>query len=359
MEKNDVAGIPSTHAGECHEVILQTIRDGVYTLDDDGRITWVNDVVISEFDLGYTRNDLIGSHVELLLSEDDLAKCQSLIADLRTHEARESERCEIALQTKHGTEIPVELHLALLPAPDGEFRGTAGVVRDITHRNQQEQWLQVLNRVMRHNLRNQLLLIDGHIDLFKDDLPASADPYLQTIDQAIDHLIHLSQKTTQIQQALMDSDPTPEPIDATDLTTSVCCEFQRETTAAEISVETPSSAWVYADRSLGIVVENLLENAVEHSDRDSPSIDVTVRTTDVGTQEWVEIRVADDGPGIPPTELEAITSGEVTPLQHADGLGLWLVKWFVDRYGGDLEFADRTPRGSIVTVRLPGATPGQ
>jgi signal transduction histidine kinase len=47
--------------------------------------------------------------------------------------------------------------------------------------------------------------------------------------------------------------------------------------------------------------------------------------------------------------------GEETPLQHSDGLGLWLVTWVVRSSGGDLTLDDADPRGSRVTLRLPTA----
>jgi PAS domain S-box-containing protein len=52
---------------ERYETVLETIRDGVYVLDETGHITWVNEVVVTEFDLGYSREDLVGMHVSNLL----------------------------------------------------------------------------------------------------------------------------------------------------------------------------------------------------------------------------------------------------------------------------------------------------
>ena len=44
------------------------------------------------------------------------------------------------------------------------------------------------------------------------------------------------------------------------------------------------------------------------------------------------------------------------PKQGPSGLGLWLVKWLVEGYGGELEIEDRAPRGSVVRLLLPAAT---
>lgn len=46
---------------------------------------------------------------------------------------------------------------------------------------------------------------------------------------------------------------------------------------------------------------------------------------------------------------------EITQLQHASGLGLWLAKWVADRHGGDLELLAASPDGTTVAIDLPTA----
>jgi PAS domain S-box-containing protein len=337
---------------ERYETILETIRDGVYVLDETGEITWVNDVLTTEFDTGYTREELVGTHVSKLLSESDIRKCQSVISTLYTSDTRESDRCEIALQTKYGTDIPVELHLTLLPVEDGRFQGTVGVVRDITNRKQREEWLQVLNRILRHNLRNQMNVISGRAELLAEKSPPAAREQVETINDAIEELVQISEKTVQVQNALMEARSSREQTDAVEIVTTVCEDFRNREYPVDLSLETPDSARVHADESLAIVIENLLENAVEHTDQNRPTIDVSVTPEASGPEAWVEIRIADEGPGIPPAELETLRRGEVTPLRHGSGIGLWLVKWLVERYGGDVSFRERNNGGSVVTIRL-------
>lgn len=78
--------------------------------------------------------------------------------------------------------------------------------------------------------------------------------------------------------------------------------------------------------------------------------------------EWVKIVVTDNGPGINETETQAVTAGNETALEHASGLGLWLVNWIVTRYGGSLQISNRDEngtRGTTATVRLPAIGPDQ
>lgn len=93
----------------------------------------------------------------------------------------------------------------------------------------------------------------------------------------------------------------------------------------------------------------MVENSLKHSDTDAPCVHITVREEpDGGT----EVIVADNGPGIPNLEQEALADGRETQLKHGRGIGLWFVNWAVTQLGGELEFDRNDTTGSIVTVRL-------
>lgn len=90
---------------------------------------------------------------------------------------------------------------------------------------------------------------------------------------------------------------------------------------------------VRANELLGSVFRNLLTNAIEHNDGANPEAVVSVRLTD----SQVHVTVADDGPGIPQEDREAILEEAVT-LGDGDGTGygLWLVSSLIEQYGGTL-----------------------
>lgn len=214
----------------------------------------------------------------------------------------------------------------------------------------------MLNRLFRHNLRNQMNVISGHTEILESHVGPEAHKHVAAINESIRELVQLSRKTVKVQDTLMDLNGTCETVEAVELVTAVCRDYRQGNSAVDVSVDVPDTAWVCADRSLRVVVENLLENAIEHAE-EAPKVEVSISTRTADGDTWREIRVADDGPGIPPVEIEAVMSGTVTPLRHGTGLGLWLVKWLVERYGGDISFRDRDPRGSVVTIRLRPADP--
>jgi signal transduction histidine kinase len=109
---------------------------------------------------------------------------------------------------------------------------------------------------------------------------------------------------------------------------------------------------------LSSVFRNLLKNAVQHNDTDDPEVTVSATTGD-GT---VEVAVADNGPGVPDERKEEIFGqGEKGLESSGTGIGLYLVRTLVERYGGDVRVEDNDPEGSVFVVRLPtdGERPGR
>jgi signal transduction histidine kinase len=77
-----------------------------------------------------------------------------------------------------------------------------------------------------------------------------------------------------------------------------------------------------------------------------------VRATD--DDGGVRIAVSDDGDGIPEAQWNLLTGDrEITQLQHGDGLGLWLVKWVVDRHGGRLRLDEADDDGTTISLHFP------
>jgi signal transduction histidine kinase len=132
----------------------------------------------------------------------------------------------------------------------------------------------------------------------------------------------------------------------------VVANFDRAHPAATLTFEGPAEAWVQALPQIEQAFEELIDNACSYAG-EAPSVSVTVA---VG--ETVEVRIADDGPGIPESE-RAIVAAETLeePLFHGSGLGLWLVSWLVTYSEGNVRIVDDGDEGTTVVVSLPRATP--
>ena len=67
----------------------------------------------------------------------------------------------------------------------------------------------------------------------------------------------------------------------------------------------------------------------------------------------VTVAVRDDGPGLPVAEQRILEGKEETPLEHGLGVGLWLVTWLVTSIGGEVDYEENDPRGSVVRLTFP------
>lgn len=122
---------------ERFETMVEASGDPMYTLDADGHFTYVNDAMSAL--TTYEQDELIGEYVSLVMDPDDIATGGELIQRLlETDQTRGT--FEMDLITDDGDRIECENHIALLPF-DEKFRGTVGILRDLTGRIEREQEL--------------------------------------------------------------------------------------------------------------------------------------------------------------------------------------------------------------------------
>lgn len=207
----------------------------------------------------------------------------------------------------------------------------------------------VMNRVLRHNIRNDMNVILGHIDRLNGDNGVD-DSVINPIKRKINDVVDLSDSARKIEAIGQEADR--RPIDVVSLIETRLDVARSSHPDASISANMPSDVWVDGDPLLSSALDNVIENAIKHTDTD-PIIEVSVERT--GSD--VIIRVADSGPGIPDREKRVLLGGGETSLIHSEGLGLWLVKWVIESYEGEVRFGSNEPHGSVVELRLPAGRP--
>lgn len=233
--------------------------------------------------------------------------------------------------------------------PVGDDHGFA-IYTDVTEKLRRERHLDALQRVLRHNLRNDLNVITGKATSIAETAAAEETrEAARSIMKMADGLERLTEEAKTIQRILDDDTPL-RPVDLSSAVDTVVDEYREQFPLATISCETPTAASVRADAKVRLIVTHLLDNAIRHNDSETVHVNVAVTQLSGST---IELSIADNGPGIPQTEREIIT-GETTtsPLKHGSGLGLWLVRWLVDRYGSTLEIKTPAEGGTIVRVRF-------
>lgn len=205
----------------------------------------------------------------------------------------------------------------------------------------------VLNRVLRHNLRNDMSIIRGFTQLMAERL--DHDSHGETVLKNIDDLIDLTEKARELDE-IVATDHERESIEVVSLVGDVVDAVSRKYPNATVSIESDRAVTTALFPGFERALRELLENAAKHSGT-HPRIDVTVETV----PNAVEIRIEDDGPGLDEEEAEVLETGAETPLIHGSGLGLWLTHWIVSNHDGTITAA-ASETGTRMTVSIPRKT---
>ncbi|WP_049983628.1 PAS domain-containing protein [Halorubrum sp. BV1] len=236
-------------------------------------------------------------------------------------------------------------------------RRAFGIYTDITDRKRRERYVRVINRILRHNLRNELNVVFGfasEIELTTDD-DRIAD-FARRIETTGKRLSELAEGAATIKHVVENGSVTdPDSIPVRPAAEAVRDRYAEVYPGARISVSVPDDVEIRGDERFEDALDQLVENAVAHGSAGAPRIEISAdRDPATGT---VTVRVADDGSGIPEPVRAVITGdAEVTQLTHNTGIGLWIVAWIVESYGGEIAFGPGIGgAGTTVTLRIPAA----
>jgi signal transduction histidine kinase len=210
----------------------------------------------------------------------------------------------------------------------------------------------VLNRVLRHNLRNELNAVRGYAGIVGDQLPDESQEHFDGLVASADRLLSLADKLRRF-KAVIEADDTSGPVGLESVLGSLCDEYRGGYPDATIRTDLLDVAVPGKEHALEIAFEELLENALEHTGGPNPEVTVTVSRP---TNQRVAVSIADDGPGLPETERQVIRNGEETALLHSEGMGLWIVNWFVTKLSGSIQVTTAEGAGTTITITLPVAT---
>ncbi|MBX0295470.1 sensor histidine kinase [Haloarcula nitratireducens] len=229
-----------------------------------------------------------------------------------------------------------------------EFEGETLVLivhTDITDRHRAEtnvsernETLEMVTGILSHDLRNPLSVATARTELLRERSDGSDNDDLAAIERSLERIRDI------IDDALLIARQTePESLEALDL--RACAERAWEQVATgDATLVVEADATVEADETLlAQLLENLFRNAVEHGGGD---VTVTVSSREGG------FVVADDGPGIPESERDAVFESGYTTNQDGGGtgLGLAIVSRIADLHGWSIRATDGPDGGAAFVV---------
>jgi len=313
------------------QLVFEQLHDPVFVVGTEGYVLDLNRYAADVFEVD--RRTAIG---------------QAAGGVVPRYDAFEGERGDVgplSIVGRNGRR-PYEVTVRGVTDDHGRAVGRLVVFHDVGEYLGQQQRLNVLNRVFRHDVRTETNLIHGYADQLTAD--SGDERALSVVKESASRILELSERTRTASE-LFDpvSEPDP-PIALSEVVEEAAAGLREEFPDARVSIDGDVPD-VRVPATLRAVAANLCSNAVEHNETDAPRVWIEATVANG----WVEVSVADDGPGIDPAEYEVLAQGTETPLEHGSGIGLWIVKWGIDEVGGSVSFAEREPRGTVVTVSVP------
>lgn len=310
--------------------------------DNDDKIVEVNDTFVEES--GYSRSEVVGSQPRYLLPEDRLP-------EVREELRRNNLWCgEIETSTKDGRKRYYRGSVVTITR-NGEKMGYAGFFVDLTKRKNYAETLTVLNRVLRHDLRNDMTVVIGYIDSVMEKLedPELRD-YLITARDTADQLVQKGDTARLIEDLLSESlDSEGRSIDLCDVLRKEVYSAGERYPEASFNLDPDSCPEVLGNSLLSDVFEIVIGNSVEHNEDADVNVEVSVEENNSG----VVVSIADNGVGIPDERKDSIFGREeIDQLTHGQGLELFFVNKMVETFGGRVWVEDNDPSGSVFKIEL-------
>jgi PAS domain S-box-containing protein len=357
------------------ESIVESMHDAAWTVDDDLRITYANQRLTER--MGVTLEDIVGRRVDdpglMISNESQMAQYESMLRAVVDGEA-DSRREQFTISLPSG-DREIEIQASAIsddnsrnggPAPL-RVGGAVCVSRDVTDRveterrlGRQNERLELLNHIVRHDIHNDMTIISGWLSLLREDVDPEIAERFDDIVRASEHVMELLHGVGEALSVIgTDSELSLKP---TPLAAALRSEIGRirdvhTEATVEVRGELPTVD-VLANEMLSSVFRNLLVNAVTHARTDEPTAVVDTAVTD----ETATVTVTDEGPGLSEELTEALNDPDQSVAEAGGvGVGLYLVETLVAAYDGDIEVRERADgEGTVFTVsfRLADAPDG-
>jgi len=361
-----------------HRLILNSVADGIYGVDQSGNSTFINRAM--EKITGWKAEEVIGRNQHEILhhtradgSRHPADECP-VYATFRDNTPRFVE--DDLFWKKNGTSLPVEYTCTPIHAEDGAVLGSVVVFRDITERKKAEDkalkhQLQLAHVArlstmgemasgIAHELNQPLTAITTNaracvrmLDSRQTAVENCLDVMEKVAGQAerageiIQHILHFIRK----------EQPDRLPVRISDVVNEMLLLMRADIRQANIQVSLkldPDADWVLAQEiQIEQVILNLVRNAVEAMADMAQGVGRLDIRSGLKTPDIVEVCVTDTGPGLSEDLIKRLFTPFVTTKPQGLGLGLSISRGIIDAHGGKLTVDSEPNKGATFRFTLP------
>lgn len=323
------------------ETLLDAVPVPVAFIDTEGIVRrWNNS---AEEVLGYTAEDIVRQRYSLFTDAEEFA---ALLG--RVIEGERLQNYQTTLRAADGSLVPVQVDASPV-YDDGTVSGVVGTAVDVSDRNQREQQLDILHRMARHNLRNELNVIHGWSAMLEEG-NCEPERAATKITDASDRLTELSKEVTNIPRVVSGHEQETTPRDAGTVVTTLSEQLQTNNGVADVELSTRSATGQVPGEAVRATAE-LFGNLTDRDDS------ATVKLEYDSLDSHVEILVHSNTQLLSSGERMLIEQGTETALEHATGLSIARSYLTLQSVGGTVAVAEgptNTP-ASALQVEVPRA----
>jgi len=353
---NDMAA--SLEKSRSHtDVIMESMVDGVITIDNDGKLTRINDAAIKIS--GLKKEDVGKKWCDLLT---DQGSFQTLILDtLYTGQIFIGN--EVVFSRNDGSTVPLSVSTSTLRNKE-HILGTVIVFKDLSERKVFEDWVRRIDRLaaigelaagVAHEIRNPLAAISGSAEILLDEIPRD-NPSRQFGDVIVREITRLNGIVEDLLYFAKPSKDYISQIDPNKLVSETLILLSpslKKDFVVLIKDFEPNVGMISVDAGLiKQVLVNLLLNAAQSLPPQGGEVRVRTRKADKG----IVIDVIDTGCGISPDDLPRIFDPFYTTKDRGTGLGLAVSNKIVEIHHGQLQVESKQGVGTNFSLFLPYTT---
>lgn len=311
-------------------LLFDQMEDGLIVLDINGNVIEMNGRAAAA--VGAAPFEVLGRPVD------------DAIPELPDLEEIESQSGRTILRPDNGAGS-FDVSMSKIHDTHGRTTGCVLSLHDISEYLRQQQRLEVLNRVFRHNVRTNSQVILSQIEYLSEH---DSDAHAEIAEENVLDINEYSDKIRTILDVFERGREESQPVRLAIIVDDRIAEMTERYPAASIRYDGCPET-LYVDSVMDDVFTNVVENALQHNTNADPEVWIDVEHEG----ETVCIDVTDNGPGIDDEELAILDEGTETPLNHGSGLGLALIAWGTEFAGGSVIFEDNEPTGVTVSIEVP------
>ncbi|MFW5911128.1 MAG: PAS domain-containing protein [Halolamina sp.] len=293
---------------------------------------------------GYPFGEILGRNCRLLQGENtDPSTVETVRAAIANGEPAS---VEILNYRKDGTPFWNRLDIVPIHDVSGGLTHYLGLQRDITDQVQNEQRLAVLDRILRHNVRNKTNVIRGYAETIVEGVTDPAMAAERIVD-ASEELYTISEQVRAFDSVVRNTEESSNVIELDVIIGEGVTALREEFREADVLFRASGAVSIRAHATLRAALQDLI---YQLGATEQPVAEITL----IREGDDVRLDVRDCGGVIPREDLELVSTRSETPLEHLQGLELWLLRWAVEQSDGEfsVQDADGDP---LIRMRFPAA----